>query len=142
MNLTIGKLAQKSNVTVETIRHYQRKKLLSEPEKPANGFRQYPIETIERIRFIKHAQQSGFSLKEISELLSLDDKHCSDVRKIAEQKLQKIDEQINCLTIIRSILDTLVQGCYSNSSEKRCSLIKSISDKSNEKNKKEVLKTS
>jgi len=134
MNLTIGKLAQKSNVTVETIRHYQRKKLLSEPEKPANGFRQYPIETIERI--------SGFSLKEISELLSLDDKHCSDVRKIAEQKLQKIDEQINCLTIIRSILDTLVQGCYSNSSEKRCSLIKSISDKSNEKNKKEVLKTS
>jgi len=133
MNLTIGKLAQKSNVTVETIRHYQRKKLLSEPEKPANGFRQYPIETIARIRFIKHAQQSGFSLKEISELLSLDDSHCSDVRKIAEQKLQKIDEQINSLTIIRDILDTLVQGCHSNSSEKRCSLIKSISDKSNEK---------
>ena len=133
MNLTIGKLAQKSNVTVETIRHYQRKKLLSEPEKPANGFRQYPIETIARIRFIKHAQQSGFNLKEISELLSLDDSHCSDVRKIAEQKLQKIDEQINSLTIIRDILDTLVQGCHSNSSEKRCSLIKSISDKSNEK---------
>jgi MerR family mercuric resistance operon transcriptional regulator len=133
MNLTIGKLAQKSNVTVETIRHYQRKKLLSEPEKPANGFRQYPIETIARIRFIKHAQQSGFSLKEISELLSLDDNHCSDVQKIAEQKLQKIDEQINSLTIIRNILDTLVQGCHSNSSEKRCSLIKSISDKSNEK---------
>jgi MerR family mercuric resistance operon transcriptional regulator len=133
MNLTIGKLAQKSNVTVETIRHYQRKKLLSEPEKPANGFRQYPIETIARIRFIKHAHQSGFSLKEISELLSLDDSHCSDVRKIAEQKLQKIDEQINSLTIIRDILDTLVQGCHSNSSEKRCSLIKSISDKSNEK---------
>lgn len=133
MNLTIGKLAQKSNVTVETIRHYQRKKLLSEPDKPANGFRQYPIETIARIRFIKHAQQSGFSLKEISELLSLDDNYCSDVQKIAEQKLQKIDEQINSLTIIRNILDTLVQGCHSNSSEKRCSLIKSISDKSNEK---------
>ncbi len=133
MKLTIGKLAQKSNVTVETIRHYQRKKLLSEPDKPANGFRQYPIETIARIRFIKHAQQSGFSLKEISELLSLDDNYCSDVQKIAEQKLQKIDEQINSLTIIRNILDTLVQGCHSNSSEKRCSLIKSISDKSNEK---------
>jgi len=133
MNLTIGKLAQKSNVTIETIRHYQRKKLLCEPEKPTNGFRQYPIETIARIRFIKHAQQSGFSLKEISELLSLDDNHCSDVQKIAEQKLQKVDEQINSLTIIRNILDTLVQGCHSNSSEKCCSLIKSISDKSNEK---------
>ena len=133
MNLTIGKLAQKSNVTVETIRHYQRKKLLSEPEKPANGFRQYPIETIVRIRFIKHAQQAGFSLKEISELLSLDDSHCSDVRKIAEQKLQKIDEQINSLTMLRNILDTLVQGCHSNPSEKRCSLIQAISDKSNEK---------
>ena len=133
MNLTIGKLAQKSNVMVETIRHYQRKKLLSEPEKPAHGFRQHPIETIARIRFIKYAQQSGFSLKEISGLLSLDDNHCSDVRKIAEQKLQKIDGQINSLTIIRNMLDILVQGCHTNSSEKRCSLIKSISDQSNEK---------
>ncbi|MEE9337302.1 MAG: MerR family DNA-binding protein [Methylococcaceae bacterium] len=101
MKLTIGKLAEQSNVTIETIRHYQRTKLLREPEKPANGFREYPVETIEIIRFIKHAQQSGFSLKEISELLSLDDRHCSDVRKIAELKLQKIDEQINNLTAFR-----------------------------------------
>ena len=134
MKLTIGKLAQQSNVTVETIRHYQRKKLLREPERPTNGFREYPVEAIEIIRFIKHAQQSGFSLKEISELLSLDDSHCSDVRKIAEQKLQKIDEQINNLTTFRNILDDLVQGCYSNPTAQRCSLIKAISEKSNDKN--------
>ena len=133
MKLTIGKLAQQSNVTVETIRHYQRKKLLREPEKPTNGFREYPVETIEIIRFIKHAQQSGFSLKEISELLSIDDSHCSDVRKIAEQKLQKIDEQINNLTTFRNILGTLVQGCYSTPTAQRCSLIKAISEKSNNK---------
>jgi len=108
---------------------------LKEPEKPANGFRKYPVETIEIIRFIKHAQQSGFSLKEISELLSLDDSHCSDVRKIAEQKLQKVDEQINNLTTFRNILATLVQGCYSNPTAQHCSLIKAISDKS--KNKKD-----
>jgi len=131
MKLTIGKLAQLSNVTIETIRHYQRKKLLIEPEKPISGFRVYPVETIEIIRFIKHAQQSGFSLKEISELLSLGDSHCSDVRKIAEQKLQQLDEQINTLTTFRNILDTLVQGCCSDSTERSCSLIKAISEKSN-----------
>jgi MerR family mercuric resistance operon transcriptional regulator len=133
MKLTIGKLAQQSNVTVETIRHYQRKKLVREPEKPANGFREYPVETIEIIRFIKHAQQSGFSLKEISELLLLNDSHCSDVRKIAEQKLQKIDEQINNLITFRNILGDLVQGCYSHPTAQRCSLIKAIFEKSNNK---------
>jgi MerR family mercuric resistance operon transcriptional regulator len=70
MTLTIGKLAKQSKVTIETIRYYQRKGLLEEPIKPTSGYRQYPLETIARIRFIKRAQQSGFTLKEILELLS------------------------------------------------------------------------
>jgi MerR family mercuric resistance operon transcriptional regulator len=69
MTLTIGKLAKQANVTIETIRYYQRKGLLIEPEKPATGYRQYPPEAIARIQFIKRAQQSGFTLKEIAELL-------------------------------------------------------------------------
>jgi MerR family mercuric resistance operon transcriptional regulator len=59
MTLTIGKLAKQANVTIETIRYYQRKGLLVEPEKPAMGYRQYPSEAISRLRFIKRAQQSG-----------------------------------------------------------------------------------
>lgn len=70
--LTIGRLAKAAGVIVETIRYYQRIGLHEEPEKPLNGFRHYPQDTVERVRLIKRAQQLGFSLKEIGELLALD----------------------------------------------------------------------
>ena len=129
MKLTIGKLAKQSNVTIETIRYYQRKGLLIEPIKPATGYRLYPYEVIFRIQFIKRAQLCGFSLKEISELLSLDSGHCSDVQKIAEKKRQQIDEQIKDLTALRNVLDDLVQGCTKNQSTGHCSLIDTLSKK-------------
>ncbi len=94
MKLTIGKLAKQANVTIETIRHYQRKGLLNEPAKPQSGFRHYPAEAISKLHFIKRAQQAGFTLKEISTLLSLDNEHCQDIQKLAEQKCQAIDEQL------------------------------------------------
>lgn len=129
MQLTIGKLAKQANVTIETIRYYQRKGLLDEPIKPATGYRLYPSEAIFRIQFIKRAQLCGFSLKEISELLSLDGGHCSEVKKIAEKKRQQIDEQIKDLTALRDVLDGLVQGCEKNPSTEHCSLIDTLSKK-------------
>jgi MerR family mercuric resistance operon transcriptional regulator len=129
MKLTIGQLAKQANVTIETIRYYQRKELLDEPIKPATGYRQYPSEAIFRIQFIKRAKLCGFSLKEISELLSLDSGHCSDVQKIAEKKRQKIDNQIKDLTALRDVLDSLVQGCKKNPSTEHCSLIDTLSKK-------------
>jgi len=133
MTLTIGKLAKQANVTIETIRYYQRKGLLNEPEKPVIGYRQYPSEAIARIRFIKRAQQSGFTLKEISELLSLNSGHCQDVQKMAEQKRQQIDEQIKDLTALRNVLDGLVKGCQQTQSTDHCSLIDSLSNQSDSK---------
>jgi MerR family mercuric resistance operon transcriptional regulator len=127
MKLTVGKLAKQSNVNIETIRYYQRKGLLIEPEKPLTGYRQYPSEAIARIRFIKRAQQSGFTLKEISELLSLDSGHCDDIRKMAEQKRQQIDKQIKDLTALRNVLDNLVKGCQTDPSHEHCSLIDALS---------------
>ena len=127
MNLTIGKLAKQANVTIETIRYYQRKGLLIKPEKPAIGYRQYPLEAIARIRFIKRAQQSGFTLKEILELLSLDSGHCKDVRKMAEQKRQQIDDQIRDLSALRNVLDNLVKGCQTNPFPEHCSFIDALS---------------
>ena len=129
MKLTIGQLAKQANVTIETIRYYQRKDLLDEPIKPATGYRQYSPEAIFRIQFIKRAQLCGFSLKEISELLSLDNGQCSDVQKIAKKKRQQIDVQIKDLTALRDVLDSLVQGCEKNSSTKHCSLIDTLSKK-------------
>jgi MerR family mercuric resistance operon transcriptional regulator len=127
MFLTIGKLAKKAGVTIETIRHYQRKGLLREPEKPSNGYRQYPSDEIARIQFIKRAQQCGFTLKEVSELLSLDSGHCQDVRNMAEQKHQQIDRQIKDLTALQNVLDRLIEGCQTDPSTEHCSLIDALS---------------
>ena len=127
MFITIGKLAKQAGVTIETVRHYQRKGLLKKPEKPIAGYRQYPSEAIARIRFIKRAQKTGFSLMEISELLALDNAHCGDVRKIAEHKRQQIDAQIKDLTALRNVLENLVKGCQINPSSKHCSLIDALS---------------
>lgn len=133
MKLTIGNLAKQAEVTVETIRYYQRIGLLDEPGKPFSGYRHYPHHAITRIRFIKRAQQAGFTLKEITQLLSLDDDHCSDVRKIAEQKCQQIDTQIKDLTALRNVLDSLVKGCQNDSSAEHCSLINALSNNSDSK---------
>jgi len=127
MKLTIGKLAKQAEVTVETIRYYQRIGMLDEPGKPGNGYRHYPPHAIARIRFIKRAQQAGFTLKEIAQLLSLDADHCTDVRKIAEQKCQQIEAQIKDLTALRNVLDALVKRCQSDSSAEHCSLIDALS---------------
>ena len=133
MNLTIGKLAKQANVTIETIRYYQRKGLLVEPDKPATGYRLYPLEAIARLRFIKRAQQSGFTLKEIAELLALDGEHCEDVQKMAEQKRQQIDEQLKTLTALRNVLDGLVKGCQQDQSTDHCSLIDAFSSQQDSK---------
>ncbi len=130
MKLTIGKLAQLANVTIETIRYYQRKGLINEPVKPATGYRQYPTVAIARIQFIKRAQQTGFTLKEIAELLSLDGEHCQDVQKMAEQKRQQINEQLKDLTALRNALDGLVKGCQQDKSTDHCSLIDAFSNQS------------
>lgn len=130
MPLTIGKLAKRAGVTIETIRYYQRKGLLEEPRKPATGYRQYPKQAISRIRFIKRAQQTGFTLKEILELLTLDSGHCQDVQELATAKLTQIENQIQDLTRLQKVLQELVSGCVSNESGERCSLIDSLSQHS------------
>jgi len=126
--LTIGKLAKQTEVTIETIRHYQRIGLLTEPAKPDGGYRCYSADAIARIRFIKRAQQAGFTLKEIATLLSLDGAHCVDVRQLAEQKCQQIDQQIKDLTALRQVLETLVNDCQRTASTARCAILDAFCD--------------
>ena len=68
--LTIGRVAKLAGVNVETIRYYQRRRLIAEPDKPHMGYRRYPADIVKHIRFIKRAQALGFTLEEITELLS------------------------------------------------------------------------
>src|SRR5438046_2807643 len=86
--LTIGRLAATAGVNVETIRFYQRKGLLSAPNRRYGGIRRYGATELSRVKFVKSAQRLGFSLAEISELLALEDgAHCREAREQAERKL-------------------------------------------------------
>ena len=126
--LTIGHLAKAAEVNVETIRYYQRVKLITEPNKPTQGYRIYPEETLKRIKFIKRAQQLGFSLKEIEELLHLGEGHCEDVRQLAEVKRTQIDKQINDLKNLRNTLSQLITSCKSDSDNSHCAIVETLSE--------------
>lgn len=129
MSLTIGKLARRTNVNVETIRYYQRVGLLQQPVKPRDGYRRYPENYIGRLYFIKRAQQLGFTLKEIAELMSLGEGHCDDIRALAEHKRDRIGAQIKDLLAMRDVLDDLIECCHENRSMQQCSLIDALTHK-------------
>ena len=94
---SIGKLAQAAQVSVETIRYYERRGLITQPPKPAQGYRTYTKATLARILFIKRAQELGFTLEEIENLLVLGESHCSEVQELAESKLVSVRSKINDL---------------------------------------------
>lgn len=109
--LTISQLAKAAAVNVETIRYYQSIHLISTPLKPLSGYRVYPDEAIGTLKFIKRAQQLGFKLTEIAELLELGSGNCADVREQAETKRKQIQRQIEDLSALRDTLDSLIQSC-------------------------------
>jgi len=111
-DLTIGKLAERAGVNVETIRYYQRRGLLDEPKKPLGGYRHYPPDTAKRVRFIKRAQALGFTLEEVAGLLRLDAASaCTETRELAAHKLALIEEKLAELTAMRKGLAALVSEC-------------------------------
>ncbi|GMQ88966.1 MAG: Hg(II)-responsive transcriptional regulator [Gammaproteobacteria bacterium] len=125
--LTIGRLAEQAGVNIETIRYYQRIGLVSEPPKPQHGYRIYPADAISRIRFVKRAQDLGFALKEITDLLSLNDGDCSEARAMAEQKREMIETRIRDLLRIQGVLDTMITACRKSEAEcAGCALIETL----------------
>lgn len=128
--LTIGTAARDAGVGVETIRFYERQKLIERPPKPAgSGVRRYPAETISRIRFVREAQQLGFSLREIRELLALradPAADCSKVREQAMEKLNEVQQKIERLQQIGSALQTLIAACPAHGGLQACSIIDAL----------------
>lgn len=128
-NLTIGVLAKHSDVNVETIRYYQRRGLLEEPSKPSGGFRQYPQESVKRVRFIKRAQMLGFTLEEIQGLLALDErKACTQTREIAAHKLELIAQKIAELSKMKKSLARLLRSCDASAAGAPCPIIHLLAD--------------
>ncbi len=127
--LTIGLLAKKAGVNVETVRYYQRIGILEEPARPLQGYRVYPDSAIDRIRFIKRAQQLGFRLDEIQELLDIGGGHCDDVRQRAELKQKQIEQQIEDLQLLHKTLDDLIVSCKLTGEASDCPIVETLARK-------------
>jgi MerR family mercuric resistance operon transcriptional regulator len=127
--ITIGTLARKAGVNIETIRYYQRRGLLLEPPKPVEGYRLYPLDSIQRIFFIKRAQRLGFSLEEIINLLRLGEGSCNDVKSVAMQKLSLIEDRLSDLGRLRQTLLDLVQRCDAGQNQAGCPLVASLAER-------------
>ena len=122
--LTIGRVAKLAGVNVETIRYYQRRGLLAEPEKPHMGYRRYPADSVRHLRFIKRAQGIGFTLKEIAELLRLEEaRACAETRALAAYKMELIDQKLTGLAAMRNALAGLVRQCDRKQPTKGCPII-------------------
>lgn len=125
-----SELANKAGVNKETVRFYEKKGLLSEPVRTEAGYRQFSQKDIERLVFIKNAKELGFSLSEIKELLAIADGDiykCSDVRQIAESKLDHINNQLRHLNKLKRTLTKLVTECQRAKTIKDCPIIESLS---------------
>jgi MerR family mercuric resistance operon transcriptional regulator len=127
--LTIGTLAARAGVSVETIRYYQRRALLDKPVKPSGGFRHYSEESVKRVLFIKRAQALGFTLEEIQDLLALDQrKACLETRGLAAHKVELITQKIDDLSKMKKSLARLVRSCDASAADAPCPIIHLLAD--------------
>jgi Hg(II)-responsive transcriptional regulator len=127
--LKVGEVAKRAEVNLQTIHFYERKGLLSKPLRTASNYRMYSQDAVRRVRFVKRAQDLGFSLREIKELLSLRARlgtRCADVRQQAQAKLRDIDEKIGTLQRMRRALTKLVGECSGKGSVTECPILEAL----------------
>jgi Hg(II)-responsive transcriptional regulator len=125
-SLTIGQVSRDSRVGRDTVRFYEREGLLQPPARTAAGYRQYPPETVTRLRFIQHGKNLGFSLNEIRALLTLLDSQntgCDDIKQQAETKLADIDRKIADLKRMRETLARLTSTCPGQGPSRECPIV-------------------
>jgi MerR family transcriptional regulator, copper efflux regulator len=130
-SLTIGTVAKRAGVAIDTIRYYEREGLLPEPLRRASGYRSYNETAISRLRFIRRAKDLGFTLEEIRDLLALSaDRHrgVKAVRERAQQRLTSIDARIAELTRIRQGLEQLIEACPGRGDPEQCPILRALAD--------------
>lgn len=125
-NMTIGAVAKACGVGVETVRNYQRRGLLAEPERPAGGVRRYGDDTVARLGFIRRAQDVGFTLDEVKTLLKLGETpNCRGARALAARKLELVKARLRDLERVRRALTELIGRCDAGRA-RRCPIIESL----------------
>jgi MerR family transcriptional regulator, copper efflux regulator len=125
-SLSIGKVARRAGIGVETIRFYEREGLLAAPARRDSGYRLYTEGVIGRIRFIRRAKELGFSLKEIKELLQLrrnSSSTCEDIREKAEAKITNVETKIGMLKKMKQALTELSAACKGRTSLGECPIL-------------------
>jgi MerR family mercuric resistance operon transcriptional regulator/MerR family gold-responsive transcriptional activator of gol and ges genes len=129
--ITIGRLARTVGVNVQTVRYYERRRLLSPTARTSSGYRVYGDEEIRRLRFIKNAQALGFTLHEITDLLSLrvsSAARCGDVQRRAQAKLAHVEIKIHALEALARALKDLIRVCRAGQPTDRCPILKSLEE--------------
>jgi MerR family transcriptional regulator, copper efflux regulator len=132
--LTRGELAKEAQVNAETVRFWEVEGLIPKPPRTPAGYRKFPAETVDRLRFIKRSQELGFTLKEIRELLNLRVKpggSCADVRQRAEAKLLDVDARIRQLQRIRKALVEMTKRCSGQGPVDACTILQTLSNGKN-----------
>jgi Hg(II)-responsive transcriptional regulator len=130
--LRIGDVASRAGVNVETLRYYERRGILRSPKRSAAGYREYPSDTVRLIRFVKRAQELGFTLDEIEDLIALREtpsRKRDKVRELAAAKLRDIDAKIDRLVAMREALSPLVEGCACGASTVTCPILEALDDR-------------
>ncbi len=134
-NMTIGQLAKRTELNVESVRYYERRGLIPEPRRSESGYRLYFREAIARIYFIKRAKKLGFSLSEISELLSLrvdPESTCRMVRTRARAKIADIESKIGTLQDMKRALAKLTASCQGTGPTSECPILDFLQPQTNE----------
>ena len=129
VRLTIGELAESAHVNRETVRYYERRRLLPRPSRSVSGYRVFADDAVQRLRFIRHAQGLGFSLNEIRELLALRVKAvdtCDRVRERALAKIADIERKIGALQQMRRVLCELESACARQRKTDECPILDSL----------------
>ena len=130
-SMRIGEVARQTGIGIETIRFYERKGLLAEPDRRPSGFRQYDDTVVARLRFIRRAKELGFTLSEINELLGLwfdKDTQCCDVRRKALEKIDEIELKVKALQSMKRSLKKLIAQCQQRGSLRDCPLLDGLGD--------------
>jgi MerR family mercuric resistance operon transcriptional regulator len=124
-----SELAGRAGVNTETLRYYERRGLLTEPPRTSGGYRDYPATSVELLRFIKRAQELGFTLDEVEELLHLDNggpDGCDAARALAEHRRDDLAARIHDLQRMHDSLADLVATCDLPRADRRCALLEAI----------------
>lgn len=132
MSLRSSTLAERGGVNLQTIRYYEREGLLPKPPRLKSGYRVFPETAVQRVRFIKRAQELGFQLSEVRELLSIQldpAKECSDVQRLAKAKVEDIEARIRTLQSMRRVLSNLADACPGCGPSSECPILESIEAK-------------